>query len=287
MFNPFYTPTYFLLNRRSQALPIKKLTFIGIVLLFCGCNARTIPAPVVDINTGISIAKKSTKKIKSKSYRVKKGETLYAIAWRANVNVNTLAKVNKIRAPYHIYPGQKILISEKTTQPSKNKGRDESLQNKQQKSLKKAIAPIKKQEYGRNISSEKIESNQKVRLWKWPASGKIISTYSSAKLGNKGIDIAGKRGDSVKATANGKVVYAGNALRGYGNLVIVKHNEDYLSAYAHNDVISVKEGQVVKAGQTIAKMGNTGTQRTMLHFEVRFRGKSVNPLKFLPKYNKS
>ena len=87
----------------------------------------------------------------------------------------------------------------------------------------------------------------------------------------------------MKATADGKVVYAGDALQGYGQLVIVKHNDDYLSAYAHNDRILVKEQQVVKAGQVIAKMGDTDAERVMLHFEVRFRGKSVNPMKYLPK----
>ena len=93
----------------------------------------------------------------------------------------------------------------------------------------------------------------------------------------------GRRGDKVKAAADGKVVYAGSALSGYGQLVIVKHNDDYLSAYAHNDKILVKEKQLVKTGDVIASMGDTDAQRVMLHFEVRFRGKSVDPLKYLPK----
>ena len=138
------------------------------------------------------------------------------------------------------------------------------------------------------VVSKKVQSqgtafSQKIRKWRWPAKGKVIHKFSTAKQGNKGIDIAGRRGDSVKATADGKVVYAGDALQGYGQLVIVKHNEDYLSAYAHNDRILVKEQQVVKAGQVIARMGDTDAERVMLHFEVRFRGKSVNPMKYLPK----
>lgn len=100
---------------------------------------------------------------------------------------------------------------------------------------------------------------------------------SSKAQGNKGIDIAGRRGTNIRATASGKVVYAGSALRGYGKLVIIKHNDDYLSAYAHNDKILVKEQQFVKAGDIVAKMGDTDAQRVMLHFEVRFRGKSVDP----------
>ena len=121
------------------------------------------------------------------------------------------------------------------------------------------------------------------RKWSWPAKGKVIEGFSNTKQGNKGINIAGKRGDSVRSTAKGKVVYAGNALRGYGQLIIIKHNDDYLSAYAHNDSILVKEKQLVKAGQIIAKMGDTDADRIMLHFEVRFRGKSVNPMKYLSK----
>jgi lipoprotein NlpD len=117
----------------------------------------------------------------------------------------------------------------------------------------------------------------------WPASGKLIAKFSTKKQGNKGIDIAGNRNDSVRAAADGKVVYAGDVLRGYGKLIIVKHNDDYLSAYAHNDRILVKEQQAVKAGEVIAKMGDTDAKRVMLHFEVRFRGKSVNPLKYLPR----
>jgi len=149
--------------------------------------------------------------------------------------------------------------------------------------VKKPVAQKKKQEYGENVNKKKTNVNRKLRDWKWPNNGKIIALFSTAEQGNKGIDIAGKRGDKIRSAANGKVVYAGSALRGYGKLVIVKHNDDYLSAYAHNDAILVKEQQFVNAGDVIAKMGSTGTQRTMLHFEVRFRGKSVNPLKYLPK----
>ena len=97
------------------------------------------------------------------------------------------------------------------------------------------------------------------------------------------MDIAGKKGQNIVSAANGKVVYAGNALRGYGNLIIIKHNDDYLSAYAHNDQLLVKETQKVKAGQVIAKMGNTDSDRVNLHFEIRYRGEAVNPYNYLPK----
>ena len=106
--------------------------------------------------------------------------------------------------------------------------------------------------------------------------------FHEAEGGNKGIDIAGSKGQAIVATADGRVVYAGNALRGYGNLIIIKHNDDYLSAYAHNDTMLVREQQEVKAGQKIATMGSTGTSSTRLHFEIRYKGKSVNPLQYLP-----
>lgn len=119
--------------------------------------------------------------------------------------------------------------------------------------------------------------------WQWPTSGSIAQGFSNAEGGNKGIDIAGSKGQAVKAAASGRVVYAGNALRGYGNLIIIKHNDDFLSAYAHNDKILVNDQQEVKAGQEIAKMGSTGTNSVKLHFEIRYKGKSVDPVRYLPR----
>lgn len=116
--------------------------------------------------------------------------------------------------------------------------------------------------------------------WIWPANGKIVGTFSEG--GIKGVDIAGKAGDPVIAAGDGKIVYSGTGLRGYGKLVIIKHNNTYLSAYAHNQAILVKEGQTVSKGQKIAEMGDSDAQQVMLHFEVRRQGKPVDPLKYLP-----
>ena len=115
--------------------------------------------------------------------------------------------------------------------------------------------------------------------WIWPAKGKVLGEFSES---TKGIDIAGKAGQPVAASAAGKVVYSGAGLRGYGKLIIIKHNNTYLSAYAHNDKILVKEGQAVTKGQKIAEMGNTDTTEVKLHFEIRKNGKPVDPLKYLP-----
>ncbi|WP_411189321.1 peptidoglycan DD-metalloendopeptidase family protein [Paraburkholderia sp. B3] len=114
----------------------------------------------------------------------------------------------------------------------------------------------------------------------WPVRGPVLNGFDDTK--NKGIDIGGAAGDPVKAAGDGRVVYAGNGLRGYGNLIIIKHDATYLTAYAHNRALMVKEGDAVTKGQKIAEMGNTDSDRVMLHFEVRRQGKPVDPLKYLP-----
>ncbi|WP_175445696.1 peptidoglycan DD-metalloendopeptidase family protein, partial [Janthinobacterium sp. HH103] len=116
--------------------------------------------------------------------------------------------------------------------------------------------------------------------WMWPSEGKVIGTFDEGK--NKGVDIAGKAGQQVVAAGAGKVMYAGSGIRGYGNLVIVKHSNSLLSAYAHNRSILVKEGQNVNKGQAIAEMGDSDADRVKLHFEIRQQGKPVDPSKFLP-----
>lgn len=118
--------------------------------------------------------------------------------------------------------------------------------------------------------------------WSWPVTGQLVKRFSSEGVGSKGIDIAGKRGDPVKAASDGVVVYAGEGLVGYGKLIIIRHNDDYISAYAHNDRLIASEGQRVKLGQTIAEVGSTGAERDKLHFEIRYQGKPVDPLTILP-----
>ena len=119
--------------------------------------------------------------------------------------------------------------------------------------------------------------------WAWPASGAIIGRFSSNGSLNKGIDIAGELGQPVLAASGGSVVYAGSGLRGYGELVIIKHSDTYVSAYGHNRRLLVREGQQVKVGQQIAEMGSTGTDRVKLHFEIRRQGKPVDPMQYLPR----
>lgn len=131
-------------------------------------------------------------------------------------------------------------------------------------------------------SAEPGKSENKVEglIWIWPAAGKITEPFNESR--NKGLDIAGRSGDAVSAASDGRVVYSGNGLRGYGNLVVVRHNADYSSVYAHNQKILVSEGQDVKRGQKIAEIGATDADQPKLHFEVRYQGKPVDPVKFLP-----
>ena len=281
-----------------------KIFFRGLCCFFIishllACSSRSTPAPVVTVYGSTPLNKRLQNTINESEYIVKKGETLYSIAWRANSDVRQIAKLNNISPPYNIYPNQKLILvaknKGKSAKPSKNKHSSKKQSNSSDltsnKVVKKTIASSKKQEYGENVVRKKTvqddlpKSNfsQKITQWQWPVKGKVISKFSSKLQGNKGIDIAGRRGDKIRATASGKVVYAGSALRGYGKLVIIKHNDDYLSAYAHNDKILVKEQQQVKMGEVVAIMGDTDAERVMLHFEVRFRGKSVDPLKYLPK----
>ena len=119
--------------------------------------------------------------------------------------------------------------------------------------------------------------------WRWPADGQLVGRYVQGDPTKQGIDIAGNAGQPVRAAADGVVVYSGSGLVGYGELIIVKHNEQWLSAYGHNRARKVNEGQLVKAGEQIAEMGRTGAARDMLHFEIRYNGKPVDPQAYLPR----
>ncbi len=280
-------------------LLLKVFCYVLISINLFACSSREKPAPVVTLygSAPLKISVKNT--IHTNEYTVRTGETLYSIAWRANSDVRQIAKLNKIAPPYNIYSGQKLFLVSKNKGKSAKASTSKHSSKKQTKNsnltsvkvVKKTIAPSNKQAYGENVSKKKIgrssvpktNFSQKISHWQWPVKGSVIANFSSKVPGNKGLDIAGRRGTKIRAAASGKVVYAGSALRGYGKLIIIKHNDDYLSAYAHNDKILVKERQQIKSGDVIAKMGNTDAHRVMLHFEVRFRGKSVDPLKYLPK----
>nr|WP_245879859.1 peptidoglycan DD-metalloendopeptidase family protein [Vibrio gangliei] len=234
---------------------------------------------------------------KGSYYVVQKGDSVYFISYLADKDVNDIIRFNRLKPPYTIHPGQKLNLwrsvyvppafdgtgagdSQPTANSSTKVANKQSTSPVVQPQSKEYVEPQKTQN-NNNTVTQSTSNNDKVERWVWPTRGRVISKFAVGDQGNKGIDIAGQRGQDVVATASGVVVYAGNALRGYGNLIIIKHNDDYLSAYAHNDRLNVQEGQSVKTGQKIASMGSTGTNSVRLHFEIRYKGKSVNPESYL------
>ncbi|WP_369620927.1 peptidoglycan DD-metalloendopeptidase family protein [Pseudoalteromonas distincta] len=260
-------------------------------ILLSGCSSRHVPAPVSSLNNNINDLR-GTVNINGGYYKVQTGDTLYSIAFSAGQDFRVLAKNNSIPSPYIIFPGQtisliaqpaKIKKPKKHTNPSK---KSTEIKQKSNKKLKKELDPPKQREYVQKQASNKISNTKRLSSskvqWLWPAKGKVTKRFSNKENGYKGLQITNHNGASVLAAAQGTVVYAGNALRGYGNLIILKHNDDYLSAYAHNSKLLVKEKQKIKAGQKIAEIGNSESSVTALRFEIRYRGKAVNPAKYLP-----
>jgi lipoprotein NlpD len=210
---------------------------------------------------------------------VEKGDTLFSIAWTYGWDYHELANTNKIAKPYTIFAGQKIDIA---NPPLVKKSAIVTSVGKLSKPTRRQEKPAKHPIKTRPSTPNTVSLNTR-KGWNWPAKGRVIGRFSAKNPQNKGLDIAGKLGESVNAAAAGKVVYAGKGLRGYGNLVIIKHDEKFLSAYAHTSRILVREKEKIKAGQIIAEIGSTGTNRVKLHFEIRRNGRPVDPLQFLPK----
>ena len=270
--------------------PYQMIVILVATLVFlAGCAERKSPAPVTEVYQGKTFLDFEAESYRDARYQVQKGDTLFSIAWFSGKDYRELAKLNNIKAPYHIFPGQIIYLtkapSKRTTKVSKNSGQTSKINPNQ------AVDPSSKQAYGKSEKDVKDDSFEpsssefpsQVTNWTWPTLGAITSTFSAKEAGNKGLDFAGNLDSPLLAAAAGKVVYKGNALRGFGNLVIIKHSEAYLTAYAHNNQILVNEQDWVKPGQQIATMGKSGTDKVKLHFEVRYKGKSVDPLRFLPK----
>ena len=203
-------------------------------------------------------------------HRVKAGETLYSIAFEYGRDHRDVARWNRIRKPYTIFPKQKLRIIPIS---SDTKSRKQLTKVKSPSLIGRKIVPVNKIRY---VANSKLK-------WLWPTRGKVVSTFSIRDPGRRGIDIVGRKGQPVNAAASGRVVYRGNGLRGYGNLIILKHNDTYFSAYAHTENVVVKENEKVKLGQKLADMSNTSSEKTKLHFEIRRNGKPVNPVRYLPK----
>ncbi|MEY4083372.1 MAG: hypothetical protein RL483_741 [Pseudomonadota bacterium] len=265
------------MNRQSKTRMGTLLLMAAAALALGGCAqkaGRVAPVESRSVSLDPAIAQKSASgqqllnpgPVPDGYYRVKRGDTLAGIALEHGLDWRELAQWNQISDPNLIDVGQLLRIRDPKP---------------------KSLASTAKTPTTPEVSSPPAKSvapttspEAKSLGWQWPTNGQVTSPF--AQGGRKGIAIAGAPGESVVAAESGKVVYAGNGLRGYGNLVIVKHDGDLLSAYAHNRSILVKEGQLVKRGQKIAELGMTDADKPMLHFEIRKAGKPVDPLGFLP-----
>ena len=287
-----------------------RLALLTLVLgLVAGCTSTTRQAPVVDrappVQTRPAQPRVEEPKPDEKGmYTVRKGDTLLRIALDHGENYRDLVAWNNLRDPDDIKVGQVLRVAEPegkktagvTTQPvpmpppatqpprktapraDKKPYSETNVAEVQQETAPRVEpapppAPAVAATPGVTASDERLS-------WMWPSDGRIIATFDEGR--NKGIDIAGKMGQQVVAAGAGKVMYAGSGIRGYGNLVIVKHSNSLLSAYAHNRKIVVKEGDNVAKGQVIAEMGDSDAELVKLHFEIRQQGKPVDPSRFLP-----
>ena len=207
-------------------------------------------------------------------HTVRKGDTLYSIAFRYGLDYKVLATSNSIAKPFTIYAGQKIKLNNR------------SYKRTAKTVVKKQGQKVATKQLVKKSSQPSSSKTQYAKLnWQWPVPGKLLKGFSLTGKVNKGVDIQGELGGSVHNAADGVVVYAGGGLRGYGKLVIVKHNDHFLSAYGHNRAILVKEGEKVKGGQIVAEIGSSESNLEMLHFEIRKDGKPEDPLIYLPNRN--
>lgn len=247
----------------------RHVLLVFLCLLFASCSSRTPYAPVEQ-------AWYQDPGRRPEVHLVREGETLYAIAWRYDMDHRALAKINNLHPPYGLKVEQKLRLTNPRKSAKSLKVRHQvPHQRKKVKKMSKLGRKTKKK-----LSNKyRGRKNPTVSRWSWPTNGRLLQGFS-VKDGHKGIDISGRKGQPVYSTKAGKVAYAGNGLRGYGNLLIIKHNDEFLSAYAHNRRLLVKEGDWVKVKQKIAEMGSTGTNRIKLHFELRKAGKPVDPLRY-------
>ena len=270
-------------------------------MVLSGCANKNRPAPVEDRSP--NAARAPAKMVASADnagkpgyYSVKSGDTLIRIGMDNGQSWRDIARWNNIENPNLIETGQVLRVTppEETgvvvrpvsstnvvTSPAPANTASAPAPASNTASVRppaSAANPPNASTPANNLANS--DSVEDTVSFQWPTRGNVLAGFDEVK--NKGIDIAGKAGDPVLAAADGKVVYAGSGLRGYGNLVILKHNNTYLTAYAHNQSLLVKEDQAIKRGQKIAEMGNSDADQVKLHFEIRRQGKPVDPAKYLP-----
>jgi lipoprotein NlpD len=267
--------------------------FLAVVLvagLFHGCTSSW-QAPLETRGTAAKSppAKARPALTEATSYRVRPGDTLYGIAWNAGTDWRTLAAWNRLAPPYVIHPGQTLRLKpppRAATPPAPAASKPRA---KPQMAPPAATPPPPASSQPRPPRAASpprtVEASPAPGplRWQWPTSGQLAGRFVSGDPARKGIKIAGREGQGVEAAEGGRVVYSGSGLIGYGRLIIIKHNDKYLSAYGHNRKLLVKEGDRVTKGERIAEMGVSNSGRAMLHFEIRQEGKPVDPLQLLPR----
>ena len=264
----------------TDGLRVLLVLAVAFCLAACSTPPRTKQATITDRSSNIGATVPTPDAVPPGFYRVKRGDTLLRIALDNGQSYRDIAAWNNITDPNLIEVDQLLRVrpppgprvSTKPIEPLKPADSKDT-----KPAADKKAAPKKVEE--KEVAEAKADAVDPPIKLSWPAKGKVVEEFSEGK--NKGIDIAGKLGEPIQAASDGKVVYAGNSLRGYGNLVIVKHDNTYLTAYAHNRSLLVKEGDSVRKGQRIAEMGDSDANMVKLHFEVRVNGKPVNPMQFL------
>lgn len=287
-----------LLNYSAKVKRNLCLSFL--LCLIAACTSRTVPAPVVNLSTKTA-TKQNLAIIEGNSYKVQAGDTLFAIAFYSGNDYRDLARFNNIPAPYNLDVGQILRLTAPlayaATKPNNSEPVSIPSASKPSSANKPTTAPqtnkprpvvsnkpvIKPRPQQTSRPQPNYPPSKMSSPWIWPAFGKHTVATVGSDGSKRGLDIKGELGSKIVAASAGKVVYAGNALKGYGNLVIIKHNEEFLSAYAHNQTILVSEQSYVTQGQQIATMGDSGASDVMLHFEIRKKGKSVDPFTYLPR----
>nr|WP_246118735.1 peptidoglycan DD-metalloendopeptidase family protein [Azomonas agilis] len=250
------------------------LALCALTLTLAGCSSTP--------SESVSTVTEQKERVTTGAHTVRQGDTLWSIAFRYGWDWKDLAQANNLKPPYVIYPGQQLRFDggSGTIAPQPTVAASASPTTVRPNVAPTSVAPVAP--VVPVVTTTPVAGKASASGWAWPATGALISRFSSNGSLNKGIDIAGQLGQPVLAAGDGTVVYAGSGLRGYGELIIIKHNDTFVSAYGHNQRLLVREGQQVKTGQTIAEMGSTGTDRVKLHFEIRRQGKPVDPLEYLP-----
>lgn len=276
-------------------------------LRLCGClyaslllgglaGCATSGGTSQSIETRPTTAAPTRQPVTQGQYRVRRGDTLYSIANRHGWDWQPLAQYNGIQPPYSLRVGQVIRFGNSSAAPKAQvaavtpatPAAAPAAAPTQSTAVAPVVVPPPQAQPATSATPTTTTTTSTPPAvspsgWGWPANGQVIGLFSSNSSLNKGIDIGGDLGQPVYAASTGSVVYAGSGLRGYGELVIIKHSDTYVSAYGHNRRLLVREGQRVKAGEKIAEMGSTGTDRVKLHFEIRRQGKPVDPLQYLPR----